>query len=58
VVVVRVARSHFLVLEGKMNDTHMIGLYATFVFMIFLAVLPYFVIKYIKKRGRDGISKD
>lgn len=36
------------------NDTHMIGLYATFFFMIFLAVMPYFVIKYIKKKGRRG----
>ena len=36
-----------------MNDTHMLGLYATFAFMIVLAVMPYFVIKYMKKRGRD-----
>ncbi len=36
-----------------MNDTHMIGLYATFAFMIFLAVMPYVVIRYMKKRGRD-----
>jgi len=35
-----------------MNDTHMIGLYVTFIFMIFLAVMPYFVIKYVKKKGR------
>ncbi len=41
-----------------MSDTHMIGLYATFIFMIFLALLPYVVIKYVKKRGRDGIKKD
>ncbi len=40
-----------------MNDTHMIGLYATFVFLIFLTVMPYFVIKYVQKRGRDGIEK-
>ncbi len=36
-----------------MSDTHMIGLYATFVFMIILALIPYVVIKYMKKRGRD-----
>jgi len=36
-----------------MSDTHMIGLYATFGFMIFLALLPYFVIRYMKRRGRD-----
>ncbi len=41
-----------------MNDTHMIGLYATFVFMVFLAVLPYFVIKYVQKRGRDATKED
>ncbi len=40
-----------------MNDTHMIGLYATFVFMVILSIMPYFVIKYIKKRGRDGTPK-
>ena len=34
------------------NDTHMIGIYVTFIFMIFLAILPYFVIKYVKKKGR------
>lgn len=37
-----------------MNDTHMIGLYATFFFMVLLAILPYGVIKYMKKKGRDG----
>ena len=41
-----------------MSDFHMVGLYATFVFMIILALMPYVVIKYIKKRGRDGIKKD
>ncbi len=39
------------------NDVHMIGLYTTFVFMIFLAVMPYLVIKYVKKRGRSGQTK-
>ncbi|WP_281951412.1 hypothetical protein [Nitrosophilus kaiyonis] len=34
------------------NNVHMIGAYATFIFMIFLAVMPYFVIKYVKKKGR------
>ena len=37
-----------------MSDTHMIGLYATFVFMVILALMPYVVIKYMKKRGRDS----
>ncbi|BCD61545.1 hypothetical protein NitYY0826_C0400 [Nitratiruptor sp. YY08-26] len=42
-----------------MNDTHMIGLYATFLFMIILALMPYVVIKYMKKRGRDSeVKKD
>jgi len=41
-----------------MNNTHMIGLYVTFIFMVFLAILPYFVIKYVQKRGRDGSQKD
>lgn len=41
-----------------MNDTHMIGLYVTFAFMILLAVLPYIVIKYVKKRGRDGVREE
>ena len=40
-----------------MNDTHMIGLYVTFAFMVFLAVLPYFVIRYMQKRGRDRDSR-
>ncbi|BCD59702.1 MULTISPECIES: hypothetical protein [unclassified Nitratiruptor] len=40
-----------------MSDTHMIGLYATFIFMIILAIMPYVVIKYVKKRGRDGLKK-
>jgi len=35
-----------------MNDTHMLGIYITFGFMIFLAILPYVVIKYVKKQGR------
>ncbi len=37
-----------------MNDTHMIGLYVTFFFMVILAIFPYFVIKYVQKKGRDG----
>ncbi|SMC09036.1 hypothetical protein [Nitratiruptor tergarcus] len=42
-----------------MNDTHMIGLYATFFFMIILAIMPYVVIKYMKKCGRDSeVKKD
>ncbi len=37
-----------------MDDTHMIGLYATFIFLIFLTVMPYFVIKFVQKsRKRD-----
>ncbi len=40
-----------------MSDTHMIGLYATFIFMIILAIMPYVVIKYMKKRGRDSEVK-
>ena len=36
------------------NGTHMIGIYATFVFMIFLMLLPFIVIKYVKKKGRKN----
>jgi len=39
------------------NNVHMIGIYVTFIFMIFLAVMPYFVIKYVKKKGRSGQTK-
>jgi len=35
------------------NNFHMVGLYVTFIFMIFLAVMPYFIIKYIKKQKKD-----
>jgi len=41
-----------------MDNTHMVGLYTTFVFMVLLAILPYFVIKYVQKRGRDGQIKE
>gem|GEM_PF-2156425 len=34
------------------DDTHLIGLYVTFVFMIFLLVMPYIVIKYVKRTSR------
>jgi hypothetical protein len=34
------------------NDTHMIGAYATFIFMIFLLILPFAVVKFVKKRKK------
>ena len=40
------------------NNVHMIGIYVTFIFMIFLTVMPYFVIKYVKKKGRRYNRKD
>lgn len=37
------------------NGFHMIGLYATFVFAIIIfVVMPFMVIKYVRKHGRKN----